>query len=125
MGKEKIIKELVAELEDKLKDESPEWTTGFKAGMLYLAKLFEEDAAVLKYNQKTEQYLDGKIEKLWDKLKHQPPEGTKDIQKGFDATYTFAERFRAQKDWEKKDRSDLYDAILGLFAIPIPEERHK
>lgn len=125
MGKEEIIRELVAELNGKLKDNSPAWATGFKVGMLYLAKLFEEDSEVLKDNRQTKQYLDDKIKKLSANWTRQRTVETKDIQKGFDATYTFAERFRAQKDWEKKDRSNLYDALLGLFAIPIPEERRK
>jgi len=121
MGKEEILKKLAAELEGK----SSAWSSGFKLGIVHLGKLFEEDSEVLKDNQQTKQYLDDKIEKLCDKLTHQRTVEIKDIQKGFNATYSFAERFRAQKDWKKDDKTALYDAILELFAIPIPSERHK
>ncbi len=123
MGKEEIIKKLAAELEGK----PSAWSSGFKLGILHLGKLFEKDAEDLKDPQKTKDYMISKLNDVWasEKLKHQTKPELKEIKNGFNHACSFAKEFRGEKGWEKGDRRALYDAILGLFAIPIPAERCK
>lgn len=122
MGKEDIVKKIASDLEGK----PAAWGTGFKLGILHIAKLFEEDAAVLKDKQKTKDYLASKRKSfVTQKWTWQKTVELEDIGKGFNSACTFAEEFRTRQDWKKEEKIALYDSILGLFCIPIPEGRGK
>lgn len=119
MGKEELLEKLAAELEGK----PSAWSSGFKLGILHLGKLFEEDAEVLKYPQKTKDYMVSKLNVcVSEKLTHQTKAELEEIKKGFNHACSFAKVFRGEKGWNKEGRRALYDAILGLFAIPIPRK---